>query len=157
MLQTIDYTLAINKEKKQVDGYKLFGGFNMDEIKEYQKKYRNEAIEKYGKHMVSQVEERTSRFTDKDWQKNQEGMNVIFRKIAAGMAHGPGSEDVQKAVSEWRQFITDHYYECTLPIFRGLADVYAGDERFRKNIDRIKPGLTDFMSQAIIIYCDRLK
>ena len=157
MLQTIDYTLAINKGNRQVDGHKLFGGFSMDEIKEYQKKYRDEAIEKYGKHVIGQVEERTGRFTDEDWQKNQEGMNVIFRKIAAGMAYGPGSEDVQKAVSEWRQFITDHYYECTPPIFRGLADVYTGDERFRKNIDRIKPGLTDFLSEAIITYCNRLK
>ncbi len=157
MLTTIDYTLAINEGNQQVDGKKLFGGFSMEDMKEYQKKYRDEAAEKYGKKIVDQAEERTSQYTDEDWDNNQKGMNAIFHKIADGMADGPESEDVQKAVAEWRQFITDHYYDCTPDIFIGLADIYTGDERFRHNIDQIKPGLATFMSDAIIIYCDLLK
>ena len=156
LLATIDYTLAVNEGNQPVDGKKLFGGFNMEDMKEYQKKYREEAAGKYGEKIVAQAEERTSRYTDEDWENNQKGMNAIFRKIADGMEGGPESEEVQQAVDEWRKFITDHYYDCTPDIFRGLADVYTGDERFRHNIDQIKPGLAAFMSDAIIIYCDRL-
>ena len=59
-------------------------------------------------------------------------------------------------VGEWRQLITDNFYECTPEIFRGLGEMYVNDKRFTVNIDKYKKGLAGFLRAAIEIYCDRL-
>jgi MerR family transcriptional regulator, multidrug-efflux activator len=58
-------------------------------------------------------------------------------------------------VADWRQFITDHYYDCTIDIFRGLGDLYVADKRFTKNIDKYGEGLAAFLSKAMHYYCDQ--
>ena len=35
--------------------------------------------------------------------------------------------------------------------------MYVQDERFTKNIDKTKEGLSEFLSEAIEIYCNNLK
>ena len=51
-------------------------------------------------------------------------------------------------------FITDNYYVCTNEILNGLGQMYVGDERFKKNIDRAGgDGTAEFVSQAIAVYC----
>ncbi|NLI12921.1 MAG: hypothetical protein GX425_09920 [Peptococcaceae bacterium] len=41
-------------------------------------------------------------------------------------------------------------------MFRRLGDLYVQDERFTASIDKVKPGLAKFMSEAMHLYCDRL-
>ena len=53
-----------------------------------------------------------------------------------------------------QQFITDHFYTCTLEILAGLGEMYVADNRFRKNIDKADgEGTADFVAQAIRAYC----
>ncbi len=51
-------------------------------------------------------------------------------------------------------YISTNFYNCTIEIFRGLALMYIGDERFTKNIDKYGEGLAQFFSDAMNIYCD---
>ncbi len=133
----------------------MFKGFDMREIEEHQKKYAQEAREKYGKEMVEQVEKRTSTYTKEEWATIKAKTTDIYKRIAARMKYGPEDAQVQEAVGEWRQLITDYFYDCTLDIFRGLGDLYVNDERFTKNIDQHQAGLAAFLREAIHIYCDR--
>lgn len=81
----------------------------------------------------------------------------IYQELAYLMDRQPEDEEVQKAIAKWRQHITDSFYNCTIEIFRGLGELYITDERFTQNIDKVKPGLAEFMSKAIKAYCDRVK
>lgn len=65
----------------------------------------------------------------------------------------PDSEDVQKLVKEWQNFITKSFYKCTNEILQGLGMMYVEDERFKKNIDSNGEGTAEFISKAIEIYC----
>jgi len=66
----------------------------------------------------------------------------------------PAAKEVQGKISVLQKFITDHYYECTNEILNGLGQMYVGDERFKKNIDRAGgDGTAEFVSQAILVYC----
>jgi MerR family transcriptional regulator, multidrug-efflux activator len=138
-----------------MSGQDLFKGFDMSEIEEHQKKYSEEAKQRYGKERVEAVEKRTSQYTKEDWARIQATTEDIYRRIAERMDHKPSDPEVQKAVAEWRQFITDHYYDCTLEIFRGLGDLYVDDPRFTKNIDKLQPGLAKFLREAMHYYCDQ--
>ena len=80
--------------------------------------------------------------------------SVIYEELANLMDKEPSDEKVQKLIEKWRNHISTNFYNCTIEIFRGLALMYVGDERFTKNIDKYKDGLAQFMSDAMNIYCD---
>ena len=63
----------------------------------------------------------------------------LFRKRSAKLGElkhlAPTSLEAQAAIRDLQQFITDHFYTCTPEILAGLGQMYAADDRFRKNID----------------------
>jgi len=73
------------------------------------------------------------------------------------MDKDPKDKSVQRQVDEYRDYITRSFYTCTLEIFRGLGQMYEADSRYKEKMDVHGQGLTDFLSQAIAIYCDELE
>ena len=66
----------------------------------------------------------------------------------------PGCEEVQTWVKELQAFFTEHYYNCTDQILRGLAESYAGGGSMNENIDNAGgTGTGTFAREAIRIYC----
>ena len=55
--------------------------------------------------------------------------------------------------SDWQEYISKNFYNCTIDMLEGLGQIYVSDKRFTKNIDKYKSGLALFMSKAIGIYC----
>jgi MerR family transcriptional regulator, multidrug-efflux activator len=155
LIITVDKTInSIGGGNKMADK-EMFKGFDMSEIEEHQNKYSKEAKEKYGNETVEKVEKRTSAYTSEDWGNIQAKTEDIYRRVMERMVHGPEDLRVQQAVADLRQFITDHYYDCTIDIFRGLGDLYVADRRFTKSIDKHGEGLAAFLSKAMHYYCDQ--
>jgi len=69
------------------------------------------------------------------------------------MNKGANSQEAQILVKRWQDFISNNFYECTNETLMGLSNMYVQDERFTKNIDKHEKGLSEFISQAIEIYC----
>jgi DNA-binding transcriptional MerR regulator len=157
MILTVENTLQAMEGDERMENEEMFKGFNMEDIKKHQEKYAHEAREKYGKELVQQSEKRVAHYNQDDWTGIQSKMNELFSFIASRMKFGPSDQDIQTAIGEWRQFITDHFYECTPEIFRGLGELYVADPRFTKNINKFGENLAPFLREAINIYCDNLK
>ena len=63
---------------------------------------------------------------------------------------------VQEKINALQNIITQDFYTCTKEILQGLGQMYTGDERFRRQIDRAGgAGTAEFVKQAIDIYCAR--
>ncbi|TLS36061.1 MerR family transcriptional regulator [Pseudalkalibacillus caeni] len=154
IIETVEKTLSSIEGGIKMADKDMFKGFDMEEIERHQKKYSEEAKQKYGRKMVEAVEEKTSQYGIDDWETINAMTNSIYKKIGDRMEHGPADPAVQEEVAKWRQLITDHFYECTTDIFRGLGDLYVMDERFTKNIDRHKEGLAAFLREAMHVYCE---
>ncbi|MBN2440247.1 MAG: TipAS antibiotic-recognition domain-containing protein [Spirochaetales bacterium] len=136
----------------------MFQAFDMTEIKNHQKKYADEVKQKYGH--TREYEEslkKTSGYTKKEWAAIMARGNEIYSGLAALTDREPCDPEVQKIIGEWRQHITESFYTCTLEICRGLADMYVNDSRFTKNINKHKPGLTNFMRDVIHYYYNNHK
>jgi hypothetical protein len=67
----------------------------------------------------------------------------------------PDSAKVQNLVKNLQNHITENYYLCTNQILAGLGQMYVGDERFKKNIDKHADGTAEFVCEAIKIYCSK--
>ena len=78
----------------------------------------------------------------------------FFVRLGAMKDKDPGSETVQAWVKELQAFFTEHYYNCTPHILKGLAESYAGGGSLTENIDAAGgKGTGEFTRQAIEIYC----
>lgn len=83
-------------------------------------------------------------------------MMELFAEIGALRELPPERQEVQEKVGALRAFITSHYYNCTREILKELGEMYAGDERFRRSIDRAGgEGAAVFAKRAIEIYCSK--
>jgi DNA-binding transcriptional MerR regulator len=157
IIRTVDKTILSLEGEVQMDIKEMFAGFDMTEIEKHKEKYADEARQLYGREIVEATEKRTSGYTKDDWAAIMGKWEEIYHKIIAAMDNGPADPQVQEAVGELRQHITQYFYDCTPDIFRGLGDLYVADQRFTENIDRYKKGLAKFLREAIHMYCDKLK
>ena len=97
----------------------------------------------------------------KDWTEDTAGgiaaeMMAIFAEFGRIMSNGakPDEADAQTLVQKLRDYITEHFYNCTPQILAGLGQMYTGDGRFTENIDKAGGvGTADFAGKAIAVYC----
>ena len=158
IIDSVEQTLNVMEGEATMTAKDRLEPFDMKQIEEHQKKYELETKEKYGG--TAAYEEsisKTSAFDENDWRRVRDDMDTIYGRIAELMDRGPDDEDVQIEVGKWRQHLTDNFYDCSLEMFRGLADMYTADPRFTKNIDKYGEGLAAFLTQAMHIYCDRME
>jgi DNA-binding transcriptional MerR regulator len=157
MIRTVDNTIQSIEGGKKMENNAMFEGFDRNKIKEQQEKYGEEARQKYGKEIVDAAEQRINSYSDEKLTHMNKSFEDIYTAIAARMDYGPSDPKAQEGVRAWHEFIKDGHFECTLEMFRGLGDMYVADERFTANIDKFKPGLAQFMKEAMNIYCDRME
>ncbi|MZP31009.1 MerR family transcriptional regulator [Heliobacterium undosum] len=155
IIDLVDKTLATIEGGDTMAKKEMFEAFDMSEIEKHQKEYAEETRQKYGHtDAYKESQRRAAAYTKDDWARIKAKTDAIYKTLADSMDKGPADPLVQQAISDWRELISDNFYECNLEIFRGLGDLYVQDERFTANIDKVKPGLARFMQQAMGHYCD---
>lgn len=81
------------------------------------------------------------------------GLMTMFAEIGALRHLSPSAKEVQDKIAALQRFVTENYYTCTDEILVGLGQMYAGDERFRNNIDKAGgDGTAEFVSRAISVF-----
>lgn len=153
ILESIDDTIeSLGGNVMSKDNFKAFG---YEEVKKHQEKYKEETKKRYGKSdAYRESQGKTSKYSKNDWENIMQEAGAIYEELYKLMDKDPSDEKVQELIQKWRNHITTNFYNCTIEIFRGLALMYVGDERFTKNIDKYGEGLAKFMSDAMNIYCD---
>lgn len=158
IINTVEKTITSIKGEKKMKEKELFKGFDMSEIKEHKKKYAEETKQKWG-HTDAYKESKvkTDKYTKTDWERINNEQQVIYQKVINNMDKGFDSPIVQEAVEELRLFFNKNFYTCSPEFLKGLSEMWINDERFTKNIDKFKDGLTLFLGNAINTYYDNWK
>ena len=89
-------------------------------------------------------------------QNNALGSQVMdfFVRLGAMKDLAPDSAEVQAWVAELQDYFTEHFYNCTPQILKGLGELYAGGGSMTENIDKAGgSGTGDFAKQAIDLFC----
>ena len=110
--------------------------------------YREEVKEKWGHTQAYAEYQQRGKH---DHNALAAGMDAIMAEFAVCKAqgHSPASIEAQTLVKRLQVYITDHFYNCTDAILKGLGEMYVADDRFRSNIDRHGEGTAEFIRQAI--------
>ncbi len=128
-----------------------------NEFEQAKSSYRTEVFERWGNTAAyAEHQSKTANYTDSDWQRAGEGINAIIAEFAKLNAQGakPTDKSAAKLVKKLQSFITQTQYTCTNEILASLGQMYVADERFRQNINKHGNGAAEFISTAILAYCE---
>lgn len=134
-----------------------FSVFNEDKIIELQQRYHQEVLERWENTTAYQQYKNKYAGMEKkkEWQLLDSAARKIFGKIFQHIDETPDSKNVQAVIHEWRNFISANYYDCSIEMLRYLGFLYISDERFSSTINSYgDERLSEFVNQAITIYCD---
>ena len=118
--------------------------------------YSNEARSRWGAtDAYREHEQKTKNYTKEKWAEANDGLMAIFAEFAACKDSGASADSTkaQALVAKLQAHITANYYACTDEILAGLGKMYVADERLKKNIDKYGEGTTEFVSEAIAVFC----
>ena len=150
LISTIDNT--IKQLKNTTMNYEdIYKGFTPEQAEAYEK----EAKERWGSDKVAESKQRVIKMTKSEWEKVQKESIDINIELAKLMHLSPQDEKVQALIKRHFNWI-GNFYTVTPEIYRGLANMYIADERFKANYDKYAEGLAEFLSEGMIFFANRL-
>ena len=131
-----------------------FEGFKRKLIDENERRYGREARAKYGDTAVDDSNEKIKGLTKEQYERGEQLRIEIEEALKTAFEIGdPAGETAQKACDLHRQWLCVYYPKYSAEYHMGLGEMYVADERFRANYDKLAPGCTEFLRDAINIYC----
>jgi MerR family transcriptional regulator, thiopeptide resistance regulator len=149
MAAAVEYMLEAQKVGMNLtpeEKFEVFGDFDPDA-------YTEEVEQRWAEtDAYKESARRTSRYSKDDWARiQQETDDLLQRWIAAYDAGTPAeSQAAMDLAEEHRQQITKHFYECSVEIHTGLAEMYIADPRFTKYYDERRTGLAQYVHDSIM-------
>lgn len=152
---------ALEKDMKDIEltgdeMRELFGEHYAEDFAEYQ----DEAQQRWGETDAwAESQRRTKRYTKADWEKikeeGEEANRLIIDALDAGLP--ADSERAMDAAEAARAHIDRWFYPVDPQFHRNLADMYVLDPRFAATYEQMRPGLAQYLRDAIHANADRLE
>lgn len=158
LVETLDETIAHAERNQAMNHESMFQGFDEGKVEEHIQRYRDEAIENYGRETVEDSERRVRSMSKEGWGRVEAETSEINDTLA-GLTddHAPDSPEVQEQIQRWYALLNRYFSEYSPEMFRGLGDLYVDDERFTAHYDAVRPGLAAFLRDAMHAFADRQK
>lgn len=149
LITTIDKTIKELKNKEgMITDQEMYEGFSAEEAKSMQK----EARVRWGEE-VDLSHENIQQMGKQGWKDTKQEAEEINLWLA-NLIHKPVNDiEVQKVISLHFQHM-NKFYKVSEERYRGLANMYVEDERFKAYYDKVKLGLASFLNKGIHQFCD---
>lgn len=94
---------------------------------------------------------RPPHYTSAEWEEIKANSAQLINRFIGAMQSGVPAESelVMDLAEEQRLQIARWFYPCPYDIHLGLADLYVSDAGFRAHFEKISPGLSQYISDAI--------
>lgn len=154
LIGNVKKSMAAMKGEMIMTDQEKFAGFKQALIEENERRYGEEIRAKYGNAAVEESNARLMGLSQAQYEEGERLRQEFEAALGAAFASGdPGGALAQKACDLHRQWLCLFYPRYSKAYHQGLAEMYVADERFRANYDKIAPGCTEFLRDAINIYC----
>lgn len=154
LLKTIEKTISKLTEDNMtttpsMTDEELYEGFTPEQIE----RYTREANERYDPKIVAESNRRVRSMSKAQWQAVKAEGGAVAQQLADLMDKQPGDPAVQAAVARHYAWV-DNFWHPTAESYRGLGQGYAEHPEFRAFYEKYRPGLADFMCEAMAYYAD---
>lgn len=131
-----------------------FEGFKQSLIDENEQNYGAEARSRYGDEAIAASNAKLKGLTQEQYDEGERLRAAYEEKLKAALETGnPAGESAQEACDLHRQWLCVFYPDYSKQYHKGLGEMYAGDERFKANYDKMGLGCAEFFRDAINVYC----
>jgi MerR family transcriptional regulator, thiopeptide resistance regulator len=135
-----------------VDPAELFDGFDP----ERQKQYEADLVDRYGPQAQEQIDEswrRVGRMSKEQAAAVQAELAERDAEYAALLDAGVAADDPRtQAVTARHYAWVDRFWTPSAEAFAGLGDLYVDHPDFRARYEAIRPGLAEFVRDAMAVY-----
>ena len=128
--------------------------FGTDKLAEY----TEEAKQRWGDTDAwKQSERRAAAYTKEDWIaiKGEADANITGFAEAMRAGEPPTGTAAMDLAEAHRQHLSRWFYDCDYQMHRGLAELYVSDPRYMAEYDKIEPGFSGYVHDAILANADR--
>jgi hypothetical protein len=154
LIENVTKFMSVMKGKILMADNEKFEGFKQSLIGENEQKYGDEIREKYGDTIVDESNANLKGLTKKQYDESEQLRLLLEETLKTAFDTGnPAGEPAQKACDIHRQWLCVFYPQYSKEYHKALGEMYVADERFRANYDKIAEGCSEFLRDAINIYC----
>lgn len=155
----LDELIELVKETLSGKREHPFSVISSAELLKQQQTYRDETIERWGS--TPEYREFSHLYSKKNQEERGTQWNDFltysqdfFERLAEYESESPVADAVQTSISEWQDYLSEHFYHCTNEMLLNLGILYEFDERFSAYINRFgSEHLASFFNSAIKAYC----
>lgn len=149
-------TIRTRKGETVMNDEEKFEGFKQKLVDDNERKYGAEVRKKYGDAAADASNARMKGMTKEQYADMEKLTTEVNETLRAAFAQGdPAGELAQRACDLHRQWLClswpDGMYSKQAHL--NMAEMYCADERFKAYYDAIAPGCTEFLRDALAIYC----
>lgn len=149
MIEAVDAAIAAHQGGYRMNDqemFEVFGDFNPRE-------FGAEAEERWGDTVpFKQSRERAKDYRKEDWLRITAEAGAINESFAEALDAGVAatSERAMGLAEDHRQHIVRWFYDCSPELHRNLAEMYIGDDRFAATFEAVRPGLAQYVHDAVV-------
>lgn len=149
LIDAVDAALAAKEKGMQMNKeemFEVFGDFDPS-------KYEAEVEQRWGDtEAYRESKRRAAKYGKREWSEIKAESERVTAALAALLELGerPDSEAAMDLAEAARMQIDRWFYPCSWQFHRGLGEMYVADGRFTETYDRVRPGLAQFVRDAIV-------
>ena len=154
LIQNVTKTTQFMRGETIMTDNEKFEGFKQNLINENEIKYGEEIREKYGSDAIDAPNAKIKGMTKEQYDE-VEKLRIEFEQTLklAFETNDPASDLAQKACELHKQWLCFFYEKYSREYHRNLGEMYVADKRFSANYDKLGPNCTEFLRDAINIFC----
>lgn len=153
LIHTVEQSLRAAKGEIIMSDKEKFEGFKQELIQKNQKQYGEEVIRKYGKAALEESNQKLSRMTKNQWDRQEQLEAEMIRCLKQAMEQqDPTCEAAQKVTELHRQWLCCFWKEgqYSEEVHQGMAKMYVADSRFKAYYEeKAGAGATEMLQAAI--------
>jgi len=154
LIQTVEKTILAQKGENHMTDKEKFEGFKERFITENEQKYGAESREKYGSDAVNALNVRIKGMSEAQFAQAEALQTEFEETLRPAFEIGdPACVLAQKACLLHKQWLCIFYDKYSKAYHQALGEMYVADDRFRANYDKIAPYCTEFLRDAIAVFC----
>lgn len=154
LINNVEKSISALKGEIVMSDDQKFEGFKQKLIDDNEQKYGEEIRRKYGDASVDASNAKVAGMSKEQYEQSEAIRLEMEETLKAAFEIGdPAGALAQKACDLHRQWLCVFYPKYSKEYHKGLSEMYVADERFRVNYDKLGAGCTEFLRDAINIYC----
>jgi DNA-binding transcriptional MerR regulator len=153
LIANVEKTIAAREGRCYMSDKEKFEGFKQKLIDDNERKYGQEIREKYGEEAVQFSYQKLKNMSEEQYAQTEKLTESVNDAIRLAYENGdPGGELAMQACELHKQWLMQYWQQYSPEAHMGLAQMYVADERFTAYYDKIAPGCTVFLRDAMRIF-----